>query len=272
MNAPFDRGRAPVNLPAAEKVSCLRCCLRELCAPHPGEFSAADKAFLRSLVKEQNIRLRRGQILFRAGDPFRNLYAVHTGSFKNILIGTDGRELVSGFCFAGEMLGLDSIGDGRHASHAVALEDSGVCVLPYSHVEKTAARIALVQRQLSRMLARELRHHQEFAVVLGTRSAQERLAKFLFELSRRLAARGFSCLHLRLPMSRTDIASHLALTAETVSRTFTQLEEHGVIRVSAKMLEIADPTALGERANLSPVPLPASQAWGFAAPRKRSKN
>ncbi|MBI3370132.1 MAG: helix-turn-helix domain-containing protein [Betaproteobacteria bacterium] len=260
MNAPFDPGRAPVDLRAAEKVSCLRCCLRELCAPHPGEFSPADKAFLRSLVKEQNIRLRRGQNLFHAGDPFRNLYAVHTGAFKSVLIGSDGRELVSGFSFAGDMLGLDSIGDRRHPSHAVALDDGGVCVLPYSHVEKTAARVALVQRQLSRMLARELRQHQEFAVALGIRSAQERLATFLFNLSRRFAGRGFSSTRLRLPMSRTDIASHLALTAETVSRTFTQLEREGVIRVSAKTVEIVDSAGLSERANLAPVPLQASRA------------
>ena len=272
MNAPFDPGRAPVDLRAADKVSCLRCCLRELCAPHPGAFSAADKAFLRSLVKEQNIRLRRGQVLFRAGDPFRNLYAVHTGSFKSVLIGADGRERVSGFSFAGEMLGLDSIGDGRHACHAVALDDSGVCVLPYSHVEKTAARIALVQRQLNRMLARELRRHQEFAVVLGSCSSQERLAKFLFDLSRRFAERGFSCVQLRLPMSRTEIASHLALTAETVSRTFTQLEGEGVVRVRAKMLEIVDPAALSERANLSAMPRAALPARGMASPLKRAKN
>jgi CRP/FNR family transcriptional regulator len=211
MNSPFDPGRARVILRAAEKVSCLRCCLRELCAPHPGEFSAADKAFLRSLVKEQNIRLRRGQMLFRAGDPFRNLYAVHTGSFKNILIGTDGRELVSGFCFAGEMLGLDSIGDGRHASHAVALEDSGVCVLPYSN-GKDGGPNRPGTTPAEPHAGTRIAHHQEFAACWGL-AARRSGWQNLFELSRRLAARGFSC-SPRLPMSRTDIASHLALTAK----------------------------------------------------------
>lgn len=238
--------------PAAEKVSCLRCCLREFCAPRPGEFSPGEKAFLHSLVKTQFARLRKNQILFGAGDLFRNLYAIHTGTFKCVLIGTDGRELISGFSFAGDMLGLDSIGGEHHASHAVALEDSGVCVLPYSHVERTAASVPLVQRQLNRMLARELRDRQEFTVALAMLSAEERLAAFLNGMSRRLAARGFSRTRLRLPMSRTDIASHLALTAETVSRTFTRLERDGVIRVNAKTVEICDLPALGARANRAP--------------------
>jgi CRP/FNR family transcriptional regulator len=241
--------------PGLEKVSCQRCCLREFCAPHPGEFSPSEKAFLHSLVNAQHARLRKNQILFGAGEMFRNLYAIHTGTFKCVLIGTDGRELVSGFSFAGDMLGLDSIGDDRHASHAVALEDSGVCVLPYSHVERTASCVPLVQRQLNRMLARELRDRQAFTVALGMLSAEERLAAFLCGMSRRLAARGFSRTRLRLPMSRMDIASHLALTAETVSRTFTRLERDGVIRVNAKTVEISDLPALGARANRAPLQL-----------------
>lgn len=224
------------------KVACARCCLRELCVPEG--FSPCDVNIMRSLVRDQHLKLKPGEQLFRAGERFDRLFAVASGSFKTYLITRDGRERVSGFNFAGDLMGLDALAIGYHVSHAVALEHSVVCVLPFRKIEETADRIPLVRRQFQRMLSREILRSQELTVLLGNLSSEARLAAFLLNLSQRFADRGFSGTCFRLPMSRPDIGRYLALTSETVSRLFTRLEAAGVIQVRGKVVEIAQPQEL----------------------------
>lgn len=232
------------------KVACARCCLRELCVPEG--FSPCDVDFMRSLVRDQHLNLKCGEQLFRAGERFDRLFAVASGSFKTYLITRDGRERVGGFSFAGDLMGLDAIAIGYHVSHAVALENSVVCVLPFRKVEETADHIPLVRRQFQRMLSREILRSQELTLLLGNLSAEARLAAFLLNLSQRFADRGFSGTRFRLPMSRPDIGRFLALTPETVSRLFTRLEAAGVIRVRGKAVEIAQPQKLEILVGLEP--------------------
>lgn len=222
---------------AVQRVSCRQCCL--------GGFCETD---LKSLLRSRVAKLRKGERLFGAGDPCRELFAVHAGAFKSLLIDAEGREVVCGFRFAGDMLGLEAIADGRHNCHVVALEDSEVCVLPRAQLDAAAAREPSVQRELTRVLAVELRDRQAMGAVLATMGAEARLGAFIADLSRRYAERGFDGARLRLPMSRTDIAAYLALKPETVSRAFTRLEADGAIRVSARSLEILDFASLHSRA------------------------
>jgi CRP/FNR family transcriptional regulator len=238
------------------KVACGRCCLRELCVPEG--YSSCDADLMRRLVREQHLKLKAGEQLFRAGARFDRLFAVASGSFKSYLVTRDGRERVSGFSFAGDMMGLDAIAIGYHVSHAVALEVSGVCVLPFQNIDETADRVPLVRRQFQRMLSREILRGQEMTLLLGNLSAEERLAAFLLNLSQRFADRGFSGTSFRLPMSRPDIGRYLALSAETVSRLFTRLEAAGVIRVRGKVVEIAQPQALEAVVELGPRARPCS--------------
>ena len=207
---------------------------------------------MRRLVRDQHLKLKPGEQLFRAGDRFDRLFAVASGSFKTYLITRDGRERVSGFSFAGELMGLDAIAIGYHVSHAVALEMSVVCVLPFQKIEETADRIPLVRRRFQRMLSREILRGQEVALVLGNLSAEERLAAFILNLSQRFADRGFSATCFRLPMSRPDIGTYLALTPETVSRLLTRFEAAGLIRVRGKAIEIVQPLGLETVVGLEP--------------------
>ncbi len=232
------------------KVACARCCLRELCVPEG--FSQCDVDFMRRLVKDQHLKLKRGEQLFRAGERFDRLFAVASGSFKTYLITRGGRERINGFSFAGELMGLDAIAIGCHVTHAVALEASVVCVLPFRKIEETADRVPLVRRQFQHLLSREILRSQELTLLLGNLSAEERLAAFLLNLSQRFADRGFSGTYLRLPMSRPDIGRYLALTPETVSRLFTRIEAAGVIRVRGKAVEIVQPQQLEALVELEP--------------------
>lgn len=232
----------PSSRAAGGKVRCSLCCLQEFCEPERLARSEID--FLKSYVKKQEIRVRRGGYLYRQGDEFHSLFAVHTGSFKRGTASADGVERVTGFAFAGDLIGLDAIDAGRHDNYAVALEDSGACLLPWQRVQEAAARIALVRTQVIRLLSREIRRDQEMGMILGHLAAEGRFAAFLLGLSRRFASRGFNGERFRLTMSRPDIGSVLGLTAETVSRLFTRFREQGFIVAHGREVRLAQVEAL----------------------------
>src|SRR5215216_3044481 len=123
--------------PEARKfeVTCSSCNLRELCLP--GGMCVEDVERVQNVVYARR-RIKRGETLFNAGDEFKTVYAIRSGFFKTSLIDGEGREQVTGFSMGGELLGLDAIGSGRHNGSAVALEDSEICVMPFSMVEEMA--------------------------------------------------------------------------------------------------------------------------------------
>jgi CRP/FNR family transcriptional regulator len=187
-------------------------------------------------------RLRRGEALFRQGDPCRSIYAVRSGTFKTLIPGLEAREQVTGFQLAGDMLGLDGLAHGRHASQAVALEDSEVVVLPYGGDARGDPR-ALVE-VLPRLIGRELVRKQKLAVLLSCMSAEQRVASFLLNLSRRMEARGYSATAFHLRMTRSEIGSYLGMNLETVSRTLSSLHQRGLLEVSGRHVQLRNRPAL----------------------------
>ncbi len=226
----------PRSFPSAGKVRCGLCCLREFCAP--GDLDGSELEFLKSFVRKQDVAVQKGDYLYRQGDQFRALLAVHTGSFKLVVASPAGAERVSGFAFAGDLMGLDGIAAGRHGDHAVALEKGGACLLPWQRLEEAAAGIPVVRRQLMRLLSREIRRSEDQRLLVGQVQAEVRFADFLLDFSERMASRGFDGERLRLTMSRPDIASYLGLSAETVSRLFSRFDERGLVRVRARHVEL----------------------------------
>jgi CRP/FNR family transcriptional regulator, anaerobic regulatory protein len=224
-------------LPQKHTVSCSSCNLREMCLP--GALAAADMARVENLVYARR-RLKRGESLFKAGDEFRAIYAIRSGSFKTGLVDGEGREQVSGFFMGGELLGLDGLGSGAHNGNAVALEDSEVCVLPYSLIEELSREIPALQRHLHSVLAREIVRDHGVMMLLGSMRAEQRLATFLIGLSRRFVRRGFSSSDFHLRMTREELGSHLGLKLETVSRLFSQFGKDGLIEVEQKHVRILD--------------------------------
>ena len=223
------------------KVACSNCNLRELCLP----VGLTDRELERldSLVATRRT-LRRGELLFHSGDAFESLFAVRTGFFKTRVASEDGRDQVTGFQMAGELLGLDGIGGGQHTCDAVALEDSQVCVIAYEQLESLSHEFPDLQRQFHRIMSREIVRDHGVMLLLGSMRAEERLAAFLLNLSQRLRARGFSPSSLVLRMTREEIGSYLGLTLETVSRCFSRFHDEGVLAVRQRQIQVLDPGAL----------------------------
>jgi CRP/FNR family transcriptional regulator len=135
---------------------------------------------------------------------------------------------------------LDGIGSGRYHASAIALEDSEVCVLPYALVEKMASEVPALQRHLHAVLSREIVRDHGVMMLLGSMRAEERLATFLINLSRRFVRRGYSASDFHLRMTREELGSYLGLKLETVSRLFSQFQKDGVIEVNQKHVRIVD--------------------------------
>jgi CRP/FNR family transcriptional regulator len=190
------------------------------------------------------IRLRTGQTLFRAGDRFTSLYWIRSGSFKSVLLLEAGHEQVAGYHMQGEIIGADGIGNDSHGCEAVALEDSEVCSLPFERVEALSRRNSGFQRNLHRLLSREIARARSVAMLLGTMHADQRLGAFLLDLSQRYQARGYSSCEFVLRMTRAEIASYLGLTLETVSRVFSRFHHEGLLQVERRLVKLLDRASL----------------------------
>jgi CRP/FNR family transcriptional regulator len=221
--------------------SCARCSLQVLCLPATIEGSDLDR--LDRIVLNRR-PLKRDEVLYRAGQPLGSLYVAREGAFKTVALDAEGNAQVLGFHLPGELLGLDALGSGKHAAEARALTQAHVCEVPLSQLEQVALEVPGLQHQLLRIIGQGMNRHQAHVEMLGKRSAQERLAVFLHQLSERYRALGRSGETFLLPMSREDIASYLGLVIETVSRTLTKMQEDGLIAVRAREVRILDAARL----------------------------
>ncbi len=227
---------APISL-AHLKTACSNCNLRELCLPVGLTHEQLDS--LEELVYTRK-RVKRGESVFRVGGAFQSLYAIRSGFFKTRVATEDGRDQVSGFHMAGEMLGIDGIGTEFHNCDAVALEDSEVCVIPYSKLEEVARRFEPLQHHFHKVMSREIVRDHGVMLLLGSMRAEERLAAFLLNLSQRFTVRGYSASEFILRMTREELGSYLGLKLETVSRTFSKFQDEGLISVQQKHIRIVD--------------------------------
>jgi CRP/FNR family transcriptional regulator len=225
----------------AMRAACSKCNLRELCLPMG--LTDADLQHIDRLVGARR-SLRRGDALFCAGEPFESIFAVRSGFFKTRVSVDDGRERVTGFQMAGELLGLDGISAERHTCDAIALEDSEVCVIGYSRLEEVSRDVAGLQRQFHRVLSREIVREQGVMLLLGGVRAEARLAAFLLNLGERLRSRGFSGSSMVLRMTREEIGSYLGIKLETVSRAFSRFQEESLLEVRQRNVRVVDEAGL----------------------------
>ena len=171
-------------------------------------------------------------VIYAEGDAAGPLYLVEFGMVRICRLTADGRRLVSAFHIAGEVFGFEA--GGAHGSYAESVDGAGIRVLRPAHREQPAAPIlSLALRSLART--------QDHLLLLGRRTANERMAAFFLDL----ASRQGDETSVYLPMQRYDIADYLGLTFETVSRVLRALKDLGVIRLrSTNEVELLDLPAL----------------------------
>lgn len=228
---------------------CSSCSVQPHCVP-----VGLETAVLRELdlLVATRARVRKGETLYRPGDRFVALYAIRSGSCKTVLSSEDGREQVTGYHMAGDLIATDSIDSDVHAGQAVALEDMEACVLPFKRIEQLARDHAHLQHNLYRLLSREIARERKAMLMLGAMRADQRLAAFLLDLSQRYQARGYSSCEFVLRMTREEIGSYLGLKLETVSRLLSRFHRDGLLQVQGRTVKLLDRIALQQLASVSP--------------------
>jgi CRP/FNR family transcriptional regulator len=165
-------------------VACHDCGVYRLCAPF-GVDQDVD-AVLDGIISRR-ATFRRGEVIYAMGQPFESVYAIKSGSVKTYVSTDDGRVQVTGFHVAGELLGLNAVNSGVHTAEARALENTSVCEVAVDRLDELARRTPSLQRTLIRIMSDEIQHHQDLMLLLGKKTAEERVATYLLSLSRRFA-------------------------------------------------------------------------------------
>ncbi|MEK6736762.1 MAG: fumarate/nitrate reduction transcriptional regulator Fnr [Pseudomonadota bacterium] len=217
--------------------SCSTCSLRELCLPVG--LNEYEVQVLGDVVSHKR-KIQRGGYLHRTGAKFQTLFAIRSGFLKTCILEEDGRQQVTGFHMTGELLGLDAISAEIHTCDAIALEDSEVCEIPFAKLEDISRTIPSLMHHFHKIMSREIVRDHGVMLLLGSMKAEERLASFLLNLSRRFLMRGYSESDFNLRMTREEIGSYLGLKLETVSRAFSKLQDEKIITVDNKHIQIND--------------------------------
>ncbi len=188
--------------------------------------------------------------LFLDGEPADDTFLLSSGAVRTFRLLPDGRRLITAFMFEGDFLGFTV--DGRYEFAAETITPARLCRIPRRRLDALLDDCPRLRNALLHFATEELRLAQDHMVLLGRKSATEKLASFLLHLARRHARDGRTTepMQVPLPMTRGDVADHLGLTTETVSRTLTQLRATGAIDIpSLRSVTVLHPGALAALAD-----------------------
>lgn len=209
----------------------------------------ADEGLRRLALVSDQQAFTAGETLVREGDPATNLFNITNGSVRVYKLLPDGRRQIVGFLFAGDFLGL-ATGD-RYAFSAEALSAGSACRFNKKAYRRTLTELPDLETALLDRASHELQAAHNQMLLLGRKTAIERLASFITDLAARDRRAGGAGRVIQLPMTRAEIADYLGLTTETVSRVTSRLKTRGVIRLlSLHSLSIERPAELSQLAGL----------------------
>ena len=232
----------PTNTPSAGmRIIRSTRSLHEFCLTDDLDFKEIER--MEEMVPTRR-RIRRGEAIYRAGDPFEAFYAIRLGFLKSSVLSSDGREQVTMFYMSGDIIGFDGLANNVYASDVVALEDTEVCVLSYKRLHEVSSAAPKLAEHFERLLSREIIRQNGVLLLLGSMHAEQRIAAFLLNLSQRFEQRGYSRSEFVLRMTRAEIGSYLGLKLETVSRVLSRFTTDNVIIVNQKHVQILDFEAL----------------------------
>lgn len=218
-------------------VTCKDCGIYGLCREVNGP--DVDLRLLETIVRNRKM-FKRGELLYRIGEPLRAIYAIRCGSVKSYVLTNDGRMQITGFHITGELLGLGALAANHYTSEARVLETTMVCEVPIEVLDAYSEQIPTIRQQMLRIMSQEILDNQELMLLLGKKNADERLATFLLSFSRRFAKRSYSPTKYNLSMSRSDIGNYLGMAEETVCRVFTRFQEEGLLATERRQVQLLD--------------------------------
>lgn len=216
---------------------CLSCQVKSLCLT--AGLPLEEMAQLSDIVRPA-VTLAKREALVAQGAAFDSLYAVRTGSLKQVIVTDTDENLVTALWLPGELIGLDAIGKRVYPGSLVALETSTVCEIPYDKLDELCARSPEVRWRIQRCQSHEIHDERLRLHLLLHRTAEVRLACFLMSISERFRHRGYSPHHFRLAMSRSDMASYLGLTPETVGRILVNYQRQNLLLSRGSEFRILD--------------------------------
>ncbi len=223
-------------------VSCEMCRLRGMCLP--AAISAHEIEALESVI-DGRLQVPAREHVYREGQAFTHIYAVVYGAVKTYFTYRDGSTCVTGLHLPGEMFGFSGIGDGVYSVNARALENSGLCALPFDDLERCCRSMPGLQSRLLHLMSDRIVDYQHhFAQLSASNAVQRRVATFLISLSSRAHRRGESTTRLHMPMTGEDTASYLGISAETLSREFSRLAREGIIIKAHRDITLLDKARL----------------------------
>jgi CRP/FNR family transcriptional regulator len=183
-----------------------------------------------SPVKKHH-QLKKNEMLCHSSHKFNSLYAIQEGALKSYQVEANGKELVRGFYLAGEIFGYEAIYNLQHLYSAVAITETLICEIPYDHFLQSLQTRPSLQKTILQLLSQQL----TIGSYLISSNAEQRVAAFLIDLSKRLRATDH---YFLLPMSRYDIGNYLRLTGETISRLFSRFQQKGMIVIDHKKIRL----------------------------------
>lgn len=259
-------------MPDSGTTACSLCLFRHCCSGAAG--AQAFRSHAAMPIQPERIEVRTGEPVFRQGRPALTVYPLRHGSAKYVYESPLGWRQVTGFALPGDMLGLEPHEGPVHGTGAIALQDSVVCAVSVESLRELMQAAPFRETALEAM-RRNAERERVLLVAVGSMKAAQRLAMLLLDLAGEQARRdGNRDGRLTLAMPRTDIASLLGLTLETVSRLLSRFVSAGLISVRQRHLRIIDRDGLAAvYADLDPAPRltpgASSEAYeaGFSEPR-----
>lgn len=182
--------------------------------------------------------------LFSVGDQFEGIYVLRSGSAKSFITSREGDEHITKFHYPGDMIGIDGFNGHMHKQTVRFLETSSVCLIKESEINSLIKTSTIFRDSLLQSMSHSLACDSAMMMCLGTCSSEQKVARFLLDLSMGFSERGLSGNEFMLSMTRTDIANYLGMAIETVSRIFAGFQQRNIIAVQLRYLSILDFAAL----------------------------
>jgi len=223
--APFDSGKSTWKNAALLDATCVDCDVRNtaFCDGVP------ERELARLETLATFLEIRSGETIINEADPSEFIFNVTGGAVKLYKLMADGRRQITGFLFAGSFLGVSD--HSEYAYTAEALAPTSLCRFPRKKFESLLAEFPTIGQRMVSILMDDLAGAQNQMLLLGRKTARERVASFLVLLSTRTGKKEQGREVLPIPMNRVDIADFLGLTIETVSRTLTSLKKDNIITI-----------------------------------------